>query len=231
MKTIIIPKEITALQTDLQPLFDGDQRRRLSAKAGVYCFWWKEEGNKYRLPDDTCALFQGASIGTKKMVKVKEFGVPYTNSGTSYYRVHCGPLRGKLPAPCRVEGFICLYAGKTAKDGGISSRVGQHVCSKTLTRSDYLYYRPKQHLPFKQHSYEKPGPDFIKKKGTSSQFRAGMEYLFRKEPDEGFAYARMKDSVYVSWVDDEALSFRDRFYLEDLAIGLFHPWFNLDSER
>jgi hypothetical protein len=227
---ITVPKEIETLQSELKSLFDGNKRRALSRRGGVYCFWWKEEGNEHKLPENTCALFQGASIGVKKIANVKKYGVPHVERGTKYYREVCGPLKGKLPVPCPLEGYACLYVGKTAKDGGITSRVGQHVCSGTLTRSKYLYYRPKEKLSFKQHSYDQPGPDYIKKKGTVSQFRAGLEYLFRMEA-EGFAYARMKDSVYVSWVDDEALTFRDRFYLEDLAIGLFHPWFNLDSER
>lgn len=236
---IQLPASFEELRSNLTPLFKGKVRSNTSTGNGVYCFWWKETDNKHSLPVEATALFQGASIGAERIEQVKRDGVPFVDHGGKFYKQLEGPLMGKLPVPYPLDGYVCLYIGKTAKDGGINSRIGQHVCKNTFTHEDYLHYPPSQNAPSKQHEYRKDGPDFIKKRNTVSQFRAGMEYLFRNEPEVAredgkacsYAYKRMMDSVYVSWVDDKDLTFRDRFYLEDLAIGLFHPWFNLDSER
>jgi hypothetical protein len=36
--------------------------------------------------------------------------------------------------------------------------------------------------------------------------------------------------VYAFWWIGE-IDLLERFYMEDLVIGIFRPWFNLDSER
>lgn len=227
---ITVPKEIEALQTDLMPLFDGNKRRDISREHGVYCFWWKPAGNEYQLPDDTDALFQGAFIGEDRITDEAIPENQLLRKNNRAYRRLCGPLRGTTPAPSPLEGYTCLYVGKSDELKGVYGRVGKHVCSGTKTRSAYLNYKLTQKAPVTQQDYKGSGPQQILKRNTSSQFRAGLEYLFRREAED-FAYLRMKDSVYVSWVNEAQMIFRDRFYLEDLAIGLFHPWFNLDSER
>lgn len=236
---IQLPASFEELRSNLTPLFKGKVRSNTSTGDGVYCFWWKTEDNEYSLPTGKTALFQGPSVGAKRKKQVEADGFTLVKRGDKHYKQLEGPLMGKSPVPYPLEGYVCLYVGKTAKEGGIDSRIGQHVCKNTFTHEDYLHYPPSKNAPSEQHAYQKTGPDFFKKRNTVSQFRAGMEYLFRNEPEVAredgkacsYAYKRMMDSIYVSWVDDKNLTFRDRFYLEDLAIGLFHPWFNLDSER
>ena len=225
-----IPTEIAELQTGLVPLFDGKKRSDIPREHGIYCFWWKVEGNDHQLPEATDALFQGAFVGAERIEAEGLTEDELLRKGNKAYHRLCGPLRGTTSVPCPLKGYTCLYVGKSDELKGVYGRVGKHVCRNTLTRSAYLRYKLRQEAPVTQQHYVGDGPEQILKRNTSSQFRAGLEYLFRNEAED-FAYSRMKDSVYVSWINDNEMTFRDRFYLEDLAIGLFHPWFNLDSER
>ena len=64
---------------------------------------------------------------------------------------------------------------------------------------------------------------------TSCQLRAGYERLFRTDATP---VGSILDNVGLSFVvlngDEHA---RNRFYLEDLAIGLMRPPLNVDVER
>ena len=64
---------------------------------------------------------------------------------------------------------------------------------------------------------------------TSCQLRAGIDHLF---PNEADTRSMVLQNVGVSFValpgDDNAAN---RFYLEDLAIGLMRPPLNVDIER
>jgi len=64
---------------------------------------------------------------------------------------------------------------------------------------------------------------------TSCQARAGIEHLFPSMTD---TRALIMDNIGLSWVvldgDEHAAN---RFYLEDLAIGLMRPPLNIDVER
>lgn len=64
---------------------------------------------------------------------------------------------------------------------------------------------------------------------TSCQLRAGVEHMFPKETD---TRSLVLDNVGLSYVvldgDEQAAN---RFYLEDLAIGLMRPPINIDIER
>jgi len=111
-------------------------------------------------------------------------------------------LEAGLPVP--------LYVGKTA--AGLAKRVGQH-----------LMLGSKRILPFGKGASKAKAPT------TTCQLRAGVEHLFLSEPD---TRALVLDNVGLSYVkldgDEHAAN---RFYLEDLAIGLMHPAFNVDIER
>lgn len=227
---VTVPDEIEVLRANLVPLFAGERRRDISRAHGVYCFWWKIKNNEYQLPENTDALFQGAYVGEVRIAEEVIAEDQLIRKNGRAYRRLCGSLHGVTLAPCSLDGYVCLYVGKSDELKGVYGRVGKHVCSGTSTRSAYLNYKLSENAPVTQQEYEGDGPRQILKRNTSSQFRAGLEYIFRDKPDN-YAFARMRDSVYVSWVSDDAMTFRDRFYLEDLAIGLFHPWFNLDSER
>lgn len=224
-----LPDEIVLLTNNILPLFSGNSRRDMPKVPGIYAFWWKLGG--VALPHETSVFVQGPN-STKAAAQAGlipfRCKTNYETGKVSYALQQEGKLQGVTPPPYLPEGYVCLYVGKSTN---VFSRVGSHVCANTRSRSTYLTYKDKfvvdDSIP---HTYNAEGPDYILMKDTQSQFRAGLEYIFRHE-DESYAFDRMKDSVYISSVATEGNTFRDRFYLEDLAIGIFHPWFNLDSER
>lgn len=111
-------------------------------------------------------------------------------------------LSTRLPVP--------LYVGKNA--GSIAKRIGQHLRLKS-----------KRMLPAGQSLKKKDQPT------TSCQLRGGIEHIFPHERD---TRTLILDNVGLSYVvldgDEHAAH---RFYLEDLAIGMMHPPFNVDIER
>jgi hypothetical protein len=111
-------------------------------------------------------------------------------------------LSTKLPIP--------LYVGKTA--AGLTGRVGGHLRLST------------ERLVLTRKGAEKAAPP-----SSDCQLRAGIDHIF---PDVKDTRTLMLDNVGLSYVildsDEHAAH---RFYLEDLAIGLMHPPFNIDIER
>lgn len=102
---------------------------------------------------------------------------------------------------------VPLYVGKTATS--ISKRVRLHMLLGT------------KKLPSGGRRKSRPT--------TSCQLRSGVDHFFPKESDTRDLMLR---NVGLSFVclhgDSEAAN---RFYLEDLAIGLMRPPFNIDIER
>jgi len=106
--------------------------------------------------------------------------------------------------------YPCLYVGKTTN---IKKRFSLHLKRGCRTRLHHIDGNNSKSKPVT----------------TSCQLRYGIEHVFPTESDPiglietcvGFSYgtARPADSV------------PGRFYLEDLLIGTWRPWFNLDSER
>ena len=105
---------------------------------------------------------------------------------------------------------IPLYVGKTAS--GIGKRVGQHLMLGT-----------------KERILRGGGSKKAKAPTTSCQLRAGVEHLFPREKD---TRALVLENIGLSYVildgDEHAAN---RFYLEDMAIGLMRPALNVDIER
>lgn len=95
-----------------------------------------------------------------------------------------------------------------------------------------LKQRISQHLRLKSESHE-INETCIKKgsaKTTSCQVRYGLDYLF---PNRDDLIPFISDKVGLSYLvtgnaDQDVV---DRFYQEDLLIGLLKPWFNVDTER
>jgi hypothetical protein len=111
-------------------------------------------------------------------------------------------IRTNLPIP--------LYAGKNADS--IAKRIGQHLRLKDGHITPMFEGYRKQIRPT-----------------TSCQARAGIEHLFPRMSD---TRSLVLDNVGLSWVEldgDEHAA--NRFYLEDLAIGLMRPILNIDVER
>jgi hypothetical protein len=107
--------------------------------------------------------------------------------------------------------YPCLYVGKTTK---IKNRFSMHIRNGTNGR---------------MHKSPNKRNDKIKPKTTSCQLRFGIEHVFKHEADPlklihenvGFSYEKMNG--------DNAIV--ERFFKEDLLIGKWRPWFNIDSER
>ncbi len=106
--------------------------------------------------------------------------------------------------------YPCLYVGKTTN---IRKRFSLHIkrdCTGKLhqVRSDNKKLKPCT---------------------TSCQLRYGIEHVFRTKPNPleiilrsvGFSYS----------IDFEDNKIAERFYAENLLVGQWRPWFNIDSER
>lgn len=111
-------------------------------------------------------------------------------------------LSTTLPVP--------LYVGKNADS--IASRVGKHLRLKDIRM-----------LPVGG------GPNKALRPTTSCQLRAGVEHLFPQCSD---TRSLILDNIGLSFVQMHGDAHAaNRFYLEDLAIGLMRPPFNVDIER
>lgn len=130
--------------------------------------------------------------------------------------------------------YQCLYIGKTTK---LKSRISMHLMNDTTDWHSIENMPKKLRDKYKKLNKKHKSTDFIFKRNSQCQFRAGFEHLFkniksdaRKEIMQkhiGFSFFEIKKETKNGF--DESIN--DRFYFEDLAIGYFRPWFNLDSER
>jgi hypothetical protein len=109
----------------------------------------------------------------------------------------------------QTNGMIPLYVGKSF--GSISKRIGQHLCLGSARMVE-------------QSACGRVTP----RKRTTCQVRDRLDRLYPELDDTRSLIA----SLRISWVELCGVShFADRFYLEDLAVGLWRPLFNLDTER
>lgn len=111
-------------------------------------------------------------------------------------------LSASLPIP--------LYVGKTADS--LASRVGKHLRLKDVRM-----------LPIGG------GPNKADRPTTSCQLRAGVEHLFPNVTDTRSLILKNVGLSFVELHGDEHAG--NRFYLEDLAVGLMRSPFNVDVER
>ncbi|WP_080952039.1 GIY-YIG nuclease family protein [Aliivibrio fischeri] len=107
--------------------------------------------------------------------------------------------------------YPCLYVGKTTN---IKKRLSLHLKRGSKGR---LHTIPK--------SNEK-----LKAVTTSCQLRYGIEHIF---PDHEDPLELIFSSVGFSYITNfsEGNPTVERFFTEDLLIGQYRPWFNIDSER
>lgn len=102
--------------------------------------------------------------------------------------------------------FILLYVGKTTN----------------------FKNRLKKHLLLGTQAWKHNAENYLNKKTSSCQLRAGVEHLIKHSSiDSGIDF--MLSNIRVSVIEMDGLI--ERFYAEDLAIGKGKPWFNVDSER
>ncbi len=106
--------------------------------------------------------------------------------------------------------YHCLYIGKTTN---IKKRFSLHVKNGSKKRL---------------HKVKTDGRK-IKAVTTSCQLRYGIEHIF---PSEKNPLTILHDKVGFSYnTDFPHTEVAERFYKENLLIGKWRPWFNLDSER
>lgn len=112
-------------------------------------------------------------------------------------------LDADLPVP--------LYVGKNAQS--LSSRIGQHLLLGTSGRVIPRQLGTQRHKP----------------PTTSCQLRSGIEHFFLQEDEPRDLILANVGLSYVVLHGD--VNGANRFYLEDLAVGLMRPPINVDIER
>lgn len=128
-------------------------------------------------------------------------------------------LKGPNGRPAKVElgdwwpeelQFPCLYVGKSTN---IKKRFSLHIMRGSPER---LHQIPV--------SNEKQ-----KAKTTSCQVRYGIEHVFKNDVHP---LEIINEKVGFSFTTDFSQNaIAERFYTEDRLIGIWRPWFNVDSER
>lgn len=106
--------------------------------------------------------------------------------------------------------YPCLYIGKTTN---ISKRFGLHIKRDSEGRL---------HEPRRDNHKAKP-------RTSSCQLRHGIEHVFAKEQNPLGIIRRCVGFSYRNDFTSNATA--ERFFEEDRLIGLWRPWFNVDSER
>lgn len=106
--------------------------------------------------------------------------------------------------------YPCLYVGKTTN---IKKRFSLHI---------------KRNCPGRLHQ---PHPENVKAKPktTSCQLRFGIEQVFPNEENPLKVIFNCTGFSYRTDFPDNPIA--ERFFEEDLLVGIWRPWFNIDSER
>ena len=94
-------------------------------------------------------------------------------------------------------------------------------------KSTNLKKRISLHLKLKTKTWVSTKDNTLNKVTTSCQTRSGIEHLIQESKFDSFDF--MNTRIGLTTV--KLPNFDDRFFAEDLAIGIGKPWFNLDSER
>lgn len=106
--------------------------------------------------------------------------------------------------------YPCLYVGKSTN---IKNRFSLHI---------------KRGSPDRLHTAH---PQNIKSKPctTSCQLRFGIEHIFPSEQKPLELILKSVGFSYRTDFSDNAIA--ERFFEEDRLVGIWRPWFNIDSER
>lgn len=106
--------------------------------------------------------------------------------------------------------FPCLYVGKSTN---IKKRFSLHL---KLGSTGRLHHIPENNLKQKNVT-------------TSCQLRYGIEHLFKHHSAPLQIINKNVGFSFSSRFSENAIA--ERFYTEDRLIGIWRPWFNVDSER
>ena len=105
--------------------------------------------------------------------------------------------------------YPCLYIGKTTN---VRNRFSLHI---------------KRDCPGRLHEAH-PANVKAKPKTTSCQLRFGIEHVFPNEVNPLKVIFHRVGFSHKDFPDD---AIADRFFEEDRLVGIWRPWFNIDSER
>ena len=106
--------------------------------------------------------------------------------------------------------FPCLYVGKSTN---IKKRFSQHIMRGSIAR---------QHNIPQTNEKQKPVT-------TSCQVRYGIEHVFKNHASPLDIINTKVGFSFTTQFPENAIA--ERFYTEDRLIGIWRPWFNVDSER
>lgn len=169
---------------------------------GVYAFWWNGSINKLKKLNRH-VTFKGKVI-SKSDIKSGKYSVGEKHI---IHEVEWNWNLDKTP--------VCLYVGKSVN---ITNRIKLHIEARKITEEWYGADLKK---------YGTTDHRFLVKRTTACQLRAGIEHLYKYKPHE--TIENRLQNFALSFIPEE--DFKERFYLEDLAVGYYGPWFNLDCER
>lgn len=142
-----------------------------------------------------------------------EFLASLQNRYLHYLGPGNAPLAWEITHEClhvAPNGLLPLYVGKNASD--IADRIGEHLKLQTLRTVDAAATAA-----------------FSPRLTTSCQVRDRLDRLFPELADT--RPLALNNLAFSCIRVDGPNSFVKRFFLEDLAIGLLRPLFNVDSER
>lgn len=170
-------------------------------KSGIYAFWWITD----------ISFIQGANLNV-------------TLLGKHIKRV---PTIIKYKWDIEIRNLpICLYVEKTTT---LKSRVSQHLLESIKWEDWY-----KNKLQTKKFNLADNVNNLIYKPNSVCQFRAGLQHLLKnnieiKDLEDSLTYIGFSFLEIDNGDDHSGVG--ERFYLENLAIGIYRPLFNMDSER
>lgn len=209
---------IPTLKKDVHPfshyLDEHGKISKLTTEAGIYAFWWKNSKVEDR---ELLASFNRKVFIKGKQLKHLKKEIP------PVHQIHEVNWDWNLS-----DEYVCLYVGKSSNIGG---RVKLHLGSS----HNSSWYSKDNLGAYKTIRADKHKDGFLLKWDTACQLRAGMEHLLSlRTPGLQFGTllrSHICISIYTDFGENSHIAMTERFYAEDLAIGTFRPWFNVDSER
>lgn len=170
-------------------------------KSGIYSFWWITD----------ISFIQGANLNVTLLGK-------HIKRVPTIINYRWDIENRNLP--------ICLYVGKTTT---LKNRVSRHLAEGIEWKDWY-----KSKLQTKKVNLADNEYNLTYKPNSVCQFRAGLQHLLKNKVEIntlddarkfiGFSFLEVNNG-------DDHSGVGERFYLENLAIGIYRPLFNVDSER
>lgn len=201
-------------------------RQKLHDTPGLYVFWWHGDHlGPVALKANTEVQFVGPAVVEGDGVHECSFE---TEAAEQFIEPKYLPFNS-----------LCLYVGKSTN---IRQRIRQHLMPGTRSSLSYLTRDGVRAPNGNGESLYEANESTVFKRNFSSQFRAGMEYLFRHQTleNDNLTWSLIEQHIFVTQLpmaDNQEVegaprdAFKRRFYGEDLLIGILQPWFNLDGER